>query len=203
MQQIRGFRVSSSVDTLPAAEQIGSPAVAGRDRAAAEAAVTALYASHALALTRMARAMLGDLGAAEDVVQDAFGGLFRRWAFLTDTSKAPEYLRAAVLNGCRSALRGSARLPVAGAADVTALTGPALTADSADAPLLAEESRRAVLAAVRRLPQRQREALLLRYYLDLSDEEIARAMGVRPPTVRSAVHRGLAALGRALAGEAT
>jgi RNA polymerase sigma factor (sigma-70 family) len=53
------------------------------------------------------------------------------------------------------------------------------------------------------LPQRQREALLLRYYLDLSDEEIAHAMGVRQSTVRSAVHRGLAALGNVLAGEAS
>jgi RNA polymerase sigma-70 factor (sigma-E family) len=189
------------VDTLPATDQTERSAAPGWDRASAEAAVTALYASHAPALTRMARAMLGDLGAAEDVVQDAFGGLFRRWAFLADTGKAPEYLRAAVLNGCRSVLRGNARLPVTEMPDVSALPGAGFAADPADMPLLAAESRRAVLAAVRRLPQRQREALLLRYYLDLSDEQIARAMGVRQVTVRSAVHRGLTALGRLLTEE--
>jgi DNA-directed RNA polymerase specialized sigma24 family protein len=71
-----------------------------RGRAAAEAAVTALYHEHALGLTRLAHVMLGDRAAAEDVVQEAFAGLFRRWMLLNDTAKAPAYLRSAVLNGC-------------------------------------------------------------------------------------------------------
>jgi RNA polymerase sigma-70 factor (sigma-E family) len=161
------------------------------DRAAAEAAVTALYAAHALGLTRLAQVMLGDRGAAEDVVQEAFAGLFRRWAFLADTAKAPQYLRSAVLNGCRNVLRSAAR-------PIPLTSGPA---DGADPALLAAEERHAVLAALRTLPHRQREALALRYFLDLPDAEVAQAMGIRPGTVRSAVHRGLATLERLMREE--
>src|ERR1700733_4256730 len=67
------------------------------------AAVTALYAEHALGLTRLAHVMLGSPAAAEDVVQEAFCGLYRRWPYLSDQAKALGYLRSSVLNGCRSA----------------------------------------------------------------------------------------------------
>lgn len=161
------------------------------DRAAAEAAVTALYATHALGLTRLAQVMLGDRSAAEDVVQEAFAGLFRRWAFLNDTAKAPQYLRSAVLNRCRNVLRSAAQpIPLV-----------PVPADGADAALLAAEERHAVLAALRTLPHRQREALALRYFLDLPDAEIAQAMGIRPGTVRSAMYRGLATLERLMREE--
>ncbi|MGD0560899.1 MAG: sigma-70 family RNA polymerase sigma factor [Streptosporangiaceae bacterium] len=159
----------------------------------ATAIVSALYAEHALGLTRLAQVMLGDRSAAEDVVHDAFFGLCRRWNHLADTEKAPAYLRSAVLNGCRSALRRQARKP-----DVATLSTSAL---SADVPLLASEDRRAVMAALRRLPSRQREALVLRYYLDLPDTEIAQAMGIGESTVRSTAHRGLAALERIMTEE--
>jgi Sigma-70 region 2 len=99
------------------------------------AVVSALYAEHALGLTRLAQVMLGDRAAAEDVVQDAFAGLCRRWGYLTDAGKAQAYLRSSVLNGCRSVLRRQARVPV-----VTVLSPDVL---SADAPLLASEDRRA------------------------------------------------------------
>ena len=160
-------------------------------RAAAEAAVTALYATHALGLTRLAQVMLGDRSAAEDVVQEAFAGLFRRWAFLDDTAKAPQYLRSAVLNRCRNVLRSAARpIPLV-----------LVLSDGADTALLAAEQRHAILAALRMLPQRQREALALRYLLDLPEAEVAQAMGVRPGTVRSAVHRGLVTLERLMREE--
>jgi DNA-directed RNA polymerase specialized sigma24 family protein len=107
--------------------------------------VTALYEAHALSLIRLAYVMLGDRPAAEDVVQEAFLGLYQRWSKLRDTASAPGYLRASVLNGCRMVLRSSARR---------------------------------------------------RYYLDLSEEETARSMGVRRGTVKSATSRALAALGR-------
>ena len=68
-------------------------------------ALTALYRAHALSLIRLGYVMLGDRGAAEDVVQDAFAGLYRRWSQLSDSSKAVYYLRSCVLNGCRTALR--------------------------------------------------------------------------------------------------
>jgi RNA polymerase sigma factor (sigma-70 family) len=86
-----------------------------------------------------------------------------------------------------------------------ALTGAegSSTGGGADAPLLASEDRRAVLAALRRLPERQREVLVLRYYLELSDAEIARTMGIGESTVRSAAHRGLTTLERLLTGESS
>jgi RNA polymerase sigma-70 factor (sigma-E family) len=157
------------------------------------AIVSALYAEHALGLTRLAQVMLGDRSAAEDVVHDAFCGLCRRWDYLTDAGKAQAYLRSAVLNGCRSVLRRQARKPE------VAVLSPDVP--SADAPLLASEDRRAVMAALRRLPGRQREALVLRYYLELPDAEIARAMGIGESTVRSTAHRGLVALERILTRE--
>jgi DNA-directed RNA polymerase specialized sigma24 family protein len=73
--------------------------------AEATQAVTALYQAHALGLIRLAVVMLGDRAAAEDVVQEAFCGLYRRWHALADTERALGYLRSSVINGCRTALR--------------------------------------------------------------------------------------------------
>src|SRR5215472_19273279 len=150
--------------------------------AGAEAAVTTLYQASALGLIRLAYIMLGDLQSAEDVVQEAFYGLYRRWDRLKDHSGALYYVRASVLNGCRSELRRRAvrRRVLA--------HQPA--ADSAEA---------VVLRARGRLPHRQREVLVLRFYSELSDEEIARVMGIRQSTVRSAAYRALETLGRDLA----
>ncbi len=70
-----------------------------------EAAIGALYQAHALGLIRLAYVMLGDRPTAEDVVQEAFCGLYRRWEHLSDPARALSYVRSAVLNGSRSALR--------------------------------------------------------------------------------------------------
>jgi DNA-directed RNA polymerase specialized sigma24 family protein len=78
-------------------------------RGSAREAVTGLYQAHALGLIRLGVVMLGDRAAAEDVVQEAFCGLFLHWARLTDPAKALPYLRSAVLNGCRSARRRQRR----------------------------------------------------------------------------------------------
>jgi len=174
----------------------------GADADDAASIVSALYAEHALGLTRLAQVMLGDRAAAEDVVHDAFCGLCRRWGDLTDPRKAPAYLRSSVLNGCRSVLRRRARGAVDPAlgAEVLFSQGASGLGAGADAPLLASEDRRAVLAALRRLPDRQREVLVLRYYLELPDAEIARTMGIGESTVRSAAHRGLTTLERLLIG---
>jgi len=155
-----------------------------------EAAVTALYHEHALSLIRLAHIMLGSRAGAEDIVHDAFCGLYRRWEHLTDPGNALGYVRSSVLNGCRTALRRS-RL-----ADLTRSYQPA--AASAEAAALSGEERREVVRALRRLPERQREVLVLRYYLDLPDEQIAADLGIRPSTVRSTRHRALAALERLL-----
>jgi RNA polymerase sigma-70 factor (sigma-E family) len=152
--------------------------------------VTALYQAHALGLVRLAVIMLGDQGWAEDVVQDAFLGLYRRWAQLSDNGNALAYVRSSVLNGCRTMLRRQARRPL------TELAEP--DAESPEARVLLGEEHREVLAALRRLPDRQREAVVLRHCLAMPEDEVARAMGVSRGTVKSASSRGIAGLARML-----
>ena len=171
----------------------------------AAAAVTTLYAEHALGLVRLAVVLTGDRGAAEDIVQDAFFGLYRRWDHLADTAAPLAYLRVSVVNGCRSARRRRSRLWLGGPADVAEAAvaagrdgGAAALAGSPEARALLGDEQRAVAAALRKLPRRQREAVVLRYYLDLTVEETARVMGVSQGTVKSATHRALAAVGRIL-----
>jgi RNA polymerase sigma-70 factor (sigma-E family) len=152
-------------------------------------AVTRLYEAHGLSLLRIAIATLGDRHSAEDVVQDAFFGLYRRWAKLSDPASALPYVRSSVLNGCRTALRRRSRQRG---------EDPVPTAESAEAEVLLGEEHREVLAAIRRLPDRQREALVLRFFLDLDEAEIAQAMRISRGTVKSTTSRALAALGRIL-----
>ncbi|HEY1822556.1 MAG TPA: SigE family RNA polymerase sigma factor [Trebonia sp.] len=178
----------------------------------AAGAVTALYAEHALGLVRLAVVITGDRATAEDIVQDAFLGLYRRWDRVSDMTAPLAYVRVSVVNGCRTALRRRARLGLwsgAGtddgldelAAPVSGFGTPAGLAESAEASVLLGEEQRAVGAALRKLPRRQHEAVVLRYYLDLSVEETAQVMGVSPGTVKSATHRALAAVGRILREE--
>lgn len=159
----------------------------------AENAVTSLYRLHAVAFIRLAVIMLGDRAAAEDVVQDAFCGLYRRWHQLADQAKALAYLRSAVLNGCRSQLRARIRAE----RRVAASAGIGLAASAEDDALLAEEHAE-VLAALRKLPARQREALVLKFYLDLDEPGIAAAMGISAGTVKSTTSRAITSLGRLL-----
>jgi RNA polymerase sigma-70 factor (sigma-E family) len=165
-----------------------------RSSPGAAAAVTELYAGHALGLVRLAVLLVGDRASAEDVVQDAFLGLYRRWDRLPDTSAPLAYVRTSVVNGCRTAMRRRSR-----ARQVGNFAEP--PAESAEAVALLSEEQRAVADALRRLPERQREALVLRYYLDLSEAEIAAAMGISRGTVKSATSRALAAVGRTVRGE--
>ena len=155
-------------------------------------AVTALYQAHALGLIRLAVVMLGDRAAAEDAVQEAFCGLYRRWRHLSDPGKALSYTRSSVINNCRTALRRRRRQ-----------FGPAgdPPGESAEAVALVGEEHRQVLTAIRRLPARQREVLVLRFYLDLDEAEIAASMRISRGTVKSTTSRALAALGRMLGEE--
>jgi RNA polymerase sigma-70 factor (sigma-E family) len=173
------------------ADRPGSPA------AAAEDAVTELYQAHALRLIRLAYLMLGDRGNAEDVVQEAFCGLYRRWGQLSDSGNALRYVHSSVVNGCRSALRRTISRRTTPSAEPPLGPGQ-IPQISAEAAVLSGEERQQVMAAVRRLPPRQREALVLRFYLDLPEEEIAAVMGIGQSTVRSATHRALASLARML-----
>lgn len=157
-----------------------------RDRA-----VSLLYADHWAGLTRLALLMLGDRPSAEDVVQDAFTQLYRRWDRLDDHSRALGYLRSSVLNGSRGVLR---RRKVA-----------RLYRPPADVPVWSPEhhaelgeDRREVLQALAGLPARRREVLVLRFYLNLPDAEIAETLGISPVTVRSTASRALDNLARRL-----
>jgi RNA polymerase sigma-70 factor (sigma-E family) len=158
--------------------------------AGAEGQVTALYQAHAVGLVRLAMLMLGDQSSAEDVVQEAFFGLYRRWDKLSAQDRAVAYVRSSVLNGCRDVLRRRSRkIPAA-------LLEP--DAPSAEVRILLAEEHREVLVALRRLPDRQREAVILRHCLALPEDEVAQAMNVSRGTVKSASHRGLATLARIL-----
>jgi RNA polymerase sigma-70 factor (sigma-E family) len=156
--------------------------------------VSALYQTHALALVKLAVLMTGDQSTAEDVVQDAFLGLYRRWSSLQDTGNAVGYLRTSVLNGCRSVHRVRFRRQ-----GIT--LDPPEPVGSAEGEAMLGEAHREVLAALRLLPARQRECVVLRYYLDMTEEQAARTMGVSRGTVKSSTSRGLAALARLLKEE--
>ncbi|MCK2213698.1 hypothetical protein MF672_007850 [Actinomadura sp. ATCC 31491] len=125
-------------------EIIHSPPGAPGGEASADAVVTELFLAHRLALVRLAFLLVGDQESAEDVVQDAFAAVYRRWSRLADRGQVLPYLRAAVVNGCRT---------------------------------------------------------VLRFYLDLSEAEIAQVMGVSRGTVKSTASRALKALAATLQEE--
>jgi RNA polymerase sigma-70 factor (sigma-E family) len=153
--------------------------------------VSGLFRTHGLALVRVATLLLGDRQSAEDVVQDAFFGLYRGLPGMRDRSKALPYLRASVINGSRSVLRARKRALMRRIQH----DPPVWSAESA---AMAGEDRKELLAAVATLPRRAREVLALRYYLDLPDTEIAAALGVSRATVSSTASRALAKLAREL-----
>ena len=184
-------RIRSKVATRPVRPGAADPAAADR---AGEDLVDDLFRAHAVTLVRVAMLLLGDQPSAEDVVQDAFFGLYRSLPKLRDRSKALPYLRASVINGSRSVLRTRKRAVLRGVQHEP----PVWSAESA---VMVGEDRKALLAAVARLPRRAREVLALRYYLDLPDHEIAAALGVSRTTVSSTASRALAALGRELQEE--
>lgn len=174
----------------------GSPAGApGRAMSTdADAAIEALYVAHWDQLVRLSVLLVRDQGQAEEVVQDAFVELHRRWARLDDPGRAAAYLRQSVVNRSRSALRhrGVVQRHLARQHHVD-------TAPAADEPVLADSRRRAVIDALQRLPRRQREVLALRHYLDLSEAEIAQTLGISKGAVKSHASRGSAALRTLLA----
>jgi len=149
--------------------------------------VTELFRAHHLELVRLALLMVGDLGTAEDVVQDTFEQLHRRWHLLRQRSSGLEYARSAVLNRCRSVLRrrGTARKYAPRVAETERQHVDTATQFA---------QRSELFTAFGELPRRQREVLVLRYYLDLSVADAAGALGISEGAVRSTASRGLAAL---------
>jgi RNA polymerase sigma-70 factor (sigma-E family) len=153
--------------------------------------VTELFRAHHLELVRLAVLIVGDLATAEDVVQDAFEQLHRRWRTLRKQSSALDYARSAVLNGSRSVLR---RRSVARRHEARISASSHQDADAA----VGFEQRSELIEAFRRLPARQREVLALRYYVDMSVADAAAMLHISEGAVRSTASRGLDALARIL-----
>jgi RNA polymerase sigma-70 factor (sigma-E family) len=150
-------------------------------------AVTAIYTAHYRSLVRLAVLLVRDIATAEEVVQDSFIAMHAAWRRLRDTEKALSYLRQSVVNRSRSVLRH--RVVV----DKNA-PKPAPDMPSAEQGAISLLERSAVISALRTLPPRQREALVLKYYADLSEAQIATAMGISRGAVKSHTARGVAAL---------
>lgn len=153
--------------------------------------VGSLYQTHAIALVRTAKLLVRDQPSAEDVVHDAFLGLYRALPRLKDPDQLLPYLRAAVINRSRSVLRSRRQA-------LLRRVQHEPPASSAESAALTHEDHRQVLAAVGRLPRRSREVLVLRYFLDLPDQEIAAALRISRGTVSSTASRALASLAREL-----
>src|SRR3954465_14195732 len=155
--------------------------------AAWDDALIDLYRVQRLPLLRLAVLLTDDRATAEDVVQDAFLALQRRW-HAVDPAAAAGYLRTSVVNGVRSLHRrrvvARRHLHAVATEDVP----------PADLALLLPQDQREVVTALRTLPRRQREVLVLRYWSELSEAEIADALGIARGTVKSSAARGRAAL---------
>ena len=148
-----------------------------------------LYREHYRSLVRLANVLVGDPARSEEIVQDAFVRLQVKWGGLRHLDNAPAYLRSAVLDGARSTLRHS---KVVGRH--AERRGVERDAPSAESGAMLSDDHLRMVAALRRLPHQQRTALVLRYYLDLSDREVADSMGVSVGSVKTHLHRGLASL---------
>ncbi|MFD7624822.1 RNA polymerase sigma factor [Streptomyces sp. NPDC059851] len=156
--------------------------------------VSELYHAHRLSMVRLAVLLVDDLATAEDVVQDAFTALYRRHGEdIAEVDNALGYLRTAVVNTSRSVLRRRRT--------ARAWTPPAVhDLPSAEEHVVLDEAHREVLAALARLTPRRRQVLVLRYWADLSEAEIAATLGISRGAVKSNASRALDALERILEG---
>jgi RNA polymerase sigma-70 factor (sigma-E family) len=160
----------------------------------ADRAVTELYGTHYRALVHLAALLVRDMATAEEVVQDAFIAMHASWLRLRNTDKALAYLRQSVVNKSRSVLRHRVVM------DRNA-PKPAPDVPSAEQGALTLLERSSVIKALRKLPERQREALVLRYYADMSEAQIASVMGISRGAVKSHTARGMSSLRTVLEGE--
>jgi RNA polymerase sigma-70 factor (sigma-E family) len=144
----------------------------------------ALYRAHAPAALRLSVLLTGDRALGEDIVQDAFIRVAARSARLRDSDAFGAYLRRAVINQSRSHFRHQRVVR-----KHQAVTHTSETTVDPDRTL-----RQDVWEALHRLPERQRVALVLRFYEDQSVDAIATTLGCRPGTVKSLISRGLAHL---------
>ena len=178
-------------DSISGPEPWARMDTADRDRV-----VSDLFELHHRRLVGLASLLVDDRRTAEDVVQDAFAGLYRRWDHLRDPDAAVAFLNRAVVNGGRDTLRRKRR---AGAASLRLVPRSELL-DSAERAVEQHDEADRLWEAVTALPHRQRQVLVLRYYLDQSEAEIADTLGVSRGSVKKHASRGIAALTRAWEG---
>ncbi len=176
-------RWTSVTDTLVA----GRIATAVKLEMLADEAVMKLYSGHYRSLVRLAVLLVGDEPTAEEVVQECFIAMHDGWHRLRDEDKALSYLKQAVVNRSRSVLRHRSVI------DRNA-PKPAPDMPSAEQAAISLPERSAVVTALRGLPDRQRQALVLRYYADLSEAQIAEMMGISKGAVKSHTARGMSSL---------
>ncbi|GAA3555709.1 SigE family RNA polymerase sigma factor [Microlunatus spumicola] len=159
----------------------------------AELSIDALFAAHHVRLVRVAWLLVRDSGRAEELVQDAFVDLHRRWSRLRTPEDAAGYLHVSVVNRSRSVLRHQ---------KVVSATPPERleVEESAETEALRGVERRRVLDGLARLPRRQREVLVLRYYAQLTEAETAHVLGIGRGSVKSHGSRGICALRTVLGG---
>jgi RNA polymerase sigma-70 factor (sigma-E family) len=153
----------------------------------ADAAVTALYTAHYKALVGLATLLVRDRATAEEVVQDSFVAMHSGWRRLREPDRALSYLRRSVVNRSRSVLRHRA---VAG----RVTPAPPADAPSAEQAAMTRLEHSAMVAAVHTLPVRQREALVLRFYADMSPAEVASVLGISASAVSGHTARALSSL---------
>ncbi|TDO67439.1 RNA polymerase sigma-70 factor (sigma-E family) [Kribbella sp. VKM Ac-2571] len=160
---------------------------AGGVRRDADALVVTLFRTEGARLVQLARWFVDDRTAAEDLVQEAFLRLARNHHRINEPARAAAYLRSIVINLARDHnRRGLVSLRHRPPAQVDDRSAEDLVAD--------DESRREVIAALRALPRRQRDCVVLRYYLELSVGAIAETLGLSPNSVKTHLQRGLRAL---------
>lgn len=174
--------------------RLSDPDPVGRERTRTgdtrDEVVPAAFRQYGADLIRLGYCLTGDRGAAEEVVQDAFVSLYRNWDRLRDRSALLPYLRVAVVNRCRSVHRHRARTPRA----VAPLTAELVTLPGADSAALTNDEARELAARVRTLPQRQREVVVCRYYLDLTERQTADLLEISVGSVKKHGSRALARL---------
>jgi RNA polymerase sigma-70 factor (sigma-E family) len=155
----------------------------------AELTIEALFRAHGPWLVRVARMFVDDRNAAEDIVQEAFIRFHRARGHLNEPAAAAGYLRSTVLNLARDhnrrglmSLRHIDSHPIG-----------SMGRDPDDAALLSDDQE-ALMLALGQLAVRQRDCLVLRYYLDLSYDEIAATLGLSVNSVKTHLKRAMAGL---------
>jgi RNA polymerase sigma-70 factor (sigma-E family) len=167
-----------ALKTMPGREPSGSGGSQDADRE-----VTALYLTHYRPLVRMAALLVQDLAAAEEIVQDSFVAVHAAWRRLPDAEHALSYLRRSVVDRSRAALRRHV---------VVDKLAPDLPSGPGEASIEVERS--AFISALWTLPPRQREVVVLRYFADLPETQVASATGISETAVKAYTAQAMSSL---------